>query len=82
MLIHWIDDIVLNTEYRKYEVVDTQLDMVRHMHAIELEINPTKCSEAIIEISKNYVIGVTFAVDPVKNKLSDIVVQLRFWELN
>lgn len=81
-MIHRIDDIVLNIEYRKYEVVDTKLDMVRHIHAIELEMNPTKCSEAISEISKNYVIGDNFAVDPVKNKLSDIVIQLRFWELN
>lgn len=43
---------MLNIEYRKYEVAGTQLDMVSHIHASELEINPTKCSEAISEISK------------------------------
>lgn len=63
---------MLRIEYGKYEVEGIQLDMVRHIHASEREINPTKSSEATTsEISLEGLcvyVGIIFATDPAKNK--------------
>lgn len=50
MLVHWIDDTVLNTEYGKYEVEDTIYQS--KTYGSELEINPTKSSRTTSEISE------------------------------